>query len=188
MNSSLAALQECYKTALNYARTKFGVSETENCKSVQALRNRPSAADNLKHQQPSTAVTDLVNCKKIMTPQTCVSKPKESSCNVETLYYNKGIKRERESDYSVNLPKHSNNFNELVDTTGIEDNNVDDIYSLWKRVSNVTSDGLPVVQLELLYDTILACIYINKNSFKDVFQGLENALNNFESSCSRDEY
>lgn len=31
---------------------------------------------------------------------------------------------------------------------------------IWDRVINVTSEGLQVTQLELLYDTLKGCIYI----------------------------
>lgn len=44
----------------------------------------------------------------------------------------------------------------------------DKIYGLWRRTSGNTAN-LPIVHLELLYDALLACIFINTNNFADAY-------------------
>jgi hypothetical protein len=44
------------------------------------------------------------------------------------------------------------------------------IYSLWRRTVLRTSKDMPVAHLEVLYDTIAACIAINRDSFQYLVQ------------------
>lgn len=46
------------------------------------------------------------------------------------------------------------------------------VYKLWKRTSHVVSDGMPVGHLELLYDTIFACINIHRDNLKKLLEVL----------------
>lgn len=47
---------------------------------------------------------------------------------------------------------------------------VDIIFKLWKRTSHVTSNGMAVGRLELLYDSITACISIHKYDFEELVE------------------
>lgn len=42
------------------------------------------------------------------------------------------------------------------------------IYNLWRRTVQKTAKDLPLAQLEVLYDTIAACISINKDDFQNL--------------------
>ncbi|KAJ3637239.1 hypothetical protein MTP99_000713 [Tenebrio molitor] len=54
------------------------------------------------------------------------------------------------------------------------------IYSLWRRTVLRTSKDMPVAHLEVLYDTIAACIAINRDSFQYLVQNLEETLEDIE--------
>ncbi|KAF2905664.1 hypothetical protein ILUMI_00516 [Ignelater luminosus] len=56
------------------------------------------------------------------------------------------------------------------------------INNLYERVIEITTKDYSVNQLELLYDTISACIYINKNQFGNLLQKLNTTLSNFENN------
>ena len=47
---------------------------------------------------------------------------------------------------------------------------IDIIFKLWERTSHTTSNGMAVGQLELLYDSIAACISVHKYDFEELIQ------------------
>lgn len=51
---------------------------------------------------------------------------------------------------------------------------------IWDRVTNVTSQGLQVTQLELLYDTIKGCIYIYPTDYAKLIQVCGILCNKFD--------
>lgn len=63
--------------------------------------------------------------------------------------------------------------------TKISAGHEDKIYGLWRRTSGNTAN-LPIVHLELLYDALLACIFINTNNFADAYNALQKTLSSFE--------
>lgn len=56
------------------------------------------------------------------------------------------------------------------------------LWKLWSRTMDVVSADLTVSHLELLHDTITACITMNKTNFANLMQCLGEMLNNFEKS------
>lgn len=44
------------------------------------------------------------------------------------------------------------------------------VYKLWQKTSLEISKGMSIVNLELLYDTIAACINIHKDNFEKLVE------------------
>ncbi|RZB40408.1 ATPase family AAA domain-containing protein 2-like [Asbolus verrucosus] len=56
------------------------------------------------------------------------------------------------------------------------------IYNLWRRVVVRTAKDMPVAHLEVLYDTISACINIHKDNFQNLVKNLEETLSEIENT------
>lgn len=159
-NSKCASVQSCCKTVLNYAKK---ASNMDNKLHSNNRLDRPSCSTH----RPVT-LNDFVNC-------TDISNHVYPDEDISLLYSNIHVKEEPiDHSYDSHSPSKS---------AGI-DASVAKIDHLWHRVSTQTSKGLGVGQLELVYDTLRACIRVNRHSgFQYILQGIETTLNKFENAC-----
>ncbi|KAK9731372.1 ATPase family associated with various cellular activities (AAA) [Popillia japonica] len=134
------------------------------------------------HNNYQTLV-DLIDCTNIMKTDVKTLTPQYTG-SIASLYSHSLIKQEPLSETS--LLNHNSSQTTSCSYANGDDSNVNDIYNVWKRTSHVTSACLAVSQLELLYDTISACIILHKHNFVELIPALEQTLTNFENSNFKD--
>lgn len=116
------------------------------------------------HNNYQTLV-DLIDCTNIMKTDVKTLTPQYTG-SIASLYSHSLIKQEPLSETS--LLNHNSSQTTSCSYANGDDSNVNDIYNVWKRTSHVTSACLAVSQLELLYDTISACIILHKHNFVEL--------------------
>ncbi|KAI4468268.1 aaa domain-containing [Holotrichia oblita] len=128
-------------------------------------------------------LVDLIDCTNVMKTEVKTSTPQYNG-SITSLYSNSLIKQEPLSETSL---QNHNPFQTISCSYGnTNDSNMNGIYNIWKRTSHVTSASLAVSQLELLYDTISACITLHRHNFIELISALEQTLTNFENSNFKD--
>lgn len=85
--------------------------------------------------------------------------------NMDAPYNHSYIKQEPPSETSL---EHCNVFQLSYTYGNINDSTVSAVFNLWRRTAHDTSEGLTVGQLELLYDTISACIALHRHKVSEL--------------------